>query len=138
MKGQIKVCESPIDMNEAEHAEYGCIVREFADLKVDFDPLQAAIQVRAEEQLLPEVKLIIIARSLHWSNLGASRAILDMLERYAELERLKSRILTQAGHEGLELRMVAHMRTKGQLQVLDGEGALLPQPELAQHRVDRV
>ena len=113
MKGQIKVCESPIDMNKAEHAEYGCVFRELADLKVNFDPLQASVQVWAEEQLLPEVKLIIIARSLHWSNLIASLAILDMLKRYAELKRLKSRILTQAGHKGLELRMVAHMRTKG-------------------------
>ena len=83
MNGQIKVRESPADMYEAKHAEYGRLARKLADLKVDLDPLQAAVQVRAEEELLPEVKFVIICAG---SNLGASRAILDVLEWYVKFE----------------------------------------------------
>lgn len=45
-------------MHQAEHAQDGRLVLQLVDLEINLKVLQAPIEVHAEQELLPEVKLV--------------------------------------------------------------------------------
>ena len=52
--------QSPVYMHKACHAKNRRIIHQLIDLQVDFDPLETAVQVRAEEKLLPKIELTVV------------------------------------------------------------------------------
>ena len=52
--------ESSVDMDEAGYADDGSILLQLIYFQHNLQPLQASIQIGAEQELLPEIKVAIL------------------------------------------------------------------------------